>query len=234
MPGRPPKVDHLRVGFVGAIRSARGLYSSVQAVGAINPATQCPTLHTEHVRRVVELAFMGVIGSWEEFLEQTLVRYIAGAKCDGGYKPSLRLGKASSIQHAYHLITADPHFEPTSRFIALSHPSTTIDLAKLFLEGGRPYAVALQKKTDRLLDAVRLRNRIAHSSTKSREDFKLTARSFLNLGTHGKLTKGYRVGDLLTASAQRHFGLVAATQQKTYFEAFMMMFADLAEQIVPK
>lgn len=234
MPGRPPKVDHLRIQFVRAINSASTLYSSVQSLGGINPAVQSPRLHTEHVRRVVELAFLGVIGSWEEFLELTLVRYIAGAKCDGGYEPGLRLGKAANIKHAYHLVAGDPNFEPARGFVGLSDPTTTIDVAKLFLEGGRPYADALRAKKDRLVDAVRLRNRVAHTSMKCREDFKKTARSYLNLGGGGKLTQGYRVGDLLTTHAVRHFGPGAANRNLTFFQAFMEMFSSLAEKIVPK
>ena len=234
MAGRPPKVDHIRDSFVGAIESAGKLYTSVLAVSGINPAIQGPRLHSEHVRRVVELAFLGVVGSWEEFLELTLVRYIAGAKCDGGYRPTLRLGKAADIRHAYHLVAGDSYFDPSNGFIGLSDPRKTVNIAKLFFEGGRPYANALQKKQDRLIDAVRLRNRVAHSSTKSREDFKRTARTLLNLGEEGRLSQGFRVGDLLVATADRHFGRSAADRGITFFQAFMEMFSTLALRIVPE
>ena len=234
MSGRPPKVDHLRKGFVQSVESARSLYYSVLEVGSINPAAAGPRLHTEHVRRVVELAFLGVVSSWEEFLEQTLVRYIAGAGCDNGYQSNLRLGKAADIAHAYHLISGDPKFDPGKGFIGLSNPSTTVDMARLFLENGRPYSSAIERKKELLIDAVRLRNRVAHSSTKSREDFKKTARRFLNLGANGPMTRGYRVGDLLVAHAERHFGPRAVDRELTFFEAYMRMFKKLAFKIVPK
>ena len=230
MPGMPPKVDHLRVQFERSIDSASKLYASVLKVGGINPAAKCPRLHTQHVRRVVELAFLGVVGFWEEFLEHTLVRYIAGAETKHGYAPTLRLGKAASIDHAYHLITGDPGFDPTRGFVGLSDPTKTMDLAKLYLEGGRPYVPALMKKKDHLIDAIRLRNRVAHSSTKSREDFKKTAHHLLN---KRKLTQGYRVGTLLTSHATRHFGRSAADRNLTYFQAFMEMYSKLSKKIVP-
>lgn len=232
MAGRPPKVDHIRDSFIGATESAGKLYTSVLAVSGINPAIQEPRLHSEHVRRVVELAFLGVVGSWEEFLERTLVRYIAGAKCDGGYQPKLRLGKAADITHAYHLVAGDPNFDPSKDFIGLSDPRKTVNIAKLFFEGGKPYANAIKTKQDRLIDAARLRHRVAHSSEKSREDFKKTARILLNLGEGGQLTRGYRVGDLLVAPADRHFGPSAADRKLTFFQAFMEMFCALARRIV--
>ena len=234
MSGRPPKVDHLRKEFLRSVKSAESLYESVLEVGSIRPAASGPRLHTEHVRRVVELAFLGVIGSWEEFLEQTLVRYIAGAKCDNDYKPDLRLGKAADITHAYHLITGDPKFDPGKGFIGLSNPSTTVDMARLFLEGGHPYSSAFRGKEELLDHANRLRNRVAHSSTKAREDFKKTARRLLNRGTQGKLTQGYRVGDLLVAPAKQHFGSSAANRKLPFFKAYMEMFQKLALKIVPE
>ena len=234
MPGRSPKVDHLRKAFLRSIVSAESLYDSVLEVGNITPTVSRPRLHTKHVRRVVELAFLGVIGSWEEFLEQTLVRYIAGAKCDNDYKPILRLGKAADITHAYHLISGDPKFDPAKGFIGLSNPTTTVDMARLFLEGGRPYTSAFKGQEELLADANRLRNKVAHSSTKAREDFKRTARRLLNLGSQGRLTQGYRVGDLLVTQADRHFGSSAAHRQLTFFKAYMEMFNALAKKIVPE
>ena len=231
MPGKLPKVDHLRKVFLRSVASAESLYESVRKVGSIRSNASSPRLHTEHVRRVIELAFLGVIGSWEEFVEQTLVRYIAGAKCDNGYKPILRLNKAAGINHAYHLISGDPNFDPGTGFIGLSNPSTTVDIAKLFLDGGRPYSSALKEKEELLIHANCLRNRVAHSSTKAREDFKKTARRFLS---QDKLIQGYRVGDLLVDQAVRHFGSSAANRQLTFFKAYMEMFEVLALKIVPK
>lgn len=234
MSGRPPKVDHIREAFLRSIVSAISLYDSVLKVGGINPKTPGPRLHTQHVRRVVELAFLGVVGNWEEFLEQTLVRYIAGAICNNGYRPNLRLGPASGIPHAYQLISGDPKFDPSKQYIGLSSPQTVITLAELYLEDGCPYSSIMQENRARFIAAISLRNRVAHTSTKSREDFKKVARSFLGRGNNGRLTQGYRAGDLLVDTAKRHFGTSVANGQLTYFQAYMELFQRLALVVVPK
>ena len=234
MTGKSPKVDHIRKAFVRSIESAESLYQSVRGLEGINPASRQRSLHSKHVRRVVELAFMGVVAEWEEFLEQTLVRYMAGARCDNGYAPKIRLGYADSITHAYQLIAHDPKYDPSRGFIALSSSKATLDLATLFFENGEPYKSALAVKRDRLADAVHLRNRIAHSSTKVRQDFKQTALRFLNRGEDGKLSQGYRVGDLLLTEAERHFGEDVAQREITFFQAFMEMFTELSQNIVPE
>ena len=63
MGGRAPKVDHVRDRFIAAIESAEKLCLAVQGSGDNSPASSRPRLHPERVRRVVELAFMGVVES---------------------------------------------------------------------------------------------------------------------------------------------------------------------------
>ena len=140
---RPPKVDHVRTKFTQRIASANKLYHAVKRVGGIHPGIRHPTLHTEQVRQVVELAFMGVVESWEEFLESTFVRYLAGARCNGGYAPTLRLGKAESLDHARQLVSGDPRFNPATGFISLRSPKATMDIAKVFFRDGKPYTSSL-------------------------------------------------------------------------------------------
>ena len=233
MAGRPPKVDHVRDAFTGSIESAEKLWTAVIPSRDADVTSSCRSLHPEHVRRVVELAFMGVVEAWEEFVTLTLVRYVAGAKCDGGYSPSLRLAKAETIAHAYQLISGDPQFDPNKRYLGLRSPLAAMDLAKVFFVGGRPYTSALERRQDRLQDALRLRDRVAHSSQKCRNDFKKTVRTFLNLGNDGTLTQGYGVGDLLMTHAERCFGSSVADRGLSYFEAYMETFRDLATHIVP-
>jgi len=226
---RPPKVDHLREKLMKAIVSAEKLYDAVHQVSGINPAIARPTLHAQHVRRVVELAFMGVVESWEEFLELTLVRYVAGARCRNGYAPSLRLDKADSLAHAYKLVTGNPQFDPARGFIARRSAQSTMDIARVFFRGGHPYVSALDSMKDRLKDANWLRNRVAHSSEKCRTDFQKAARRLRN---RSGLRQGYGVGHLLEENPVAHFG--PGTQASlTIFHAYMAMYRRLATQIVP-
>jgi len=235
MAGRPPKVDHIREQFLSAIDSATKLYTQVQKVSTIRASPTHPRLHAEHVRRVVELAFMGIVASWEDFVEGTMVRYVAGAKTSSDYAPTLRLGAAKSLEHAYQLVTGDPDHDPAKHYVSWNDPVATCKLARVVFEAGRPYVGQLDNNnvSQLLKDATKLRNRVAHASVKCREDFKSVARRFKGLPNGAKLTQGYRVGDLLTEKAERHFGDRAKNKGSTFFEAYCDLYQKLAKKIVP-
>jgi hypothetical protein len=234
MPGRPPKVDQMLMEFLRALSSAENLYEQVQKVATVRATASHPRLHVKQVRRVVELAFMGLIAAWEDFLEGTLVRYVAGAKTKSGFKPNLRVGAAKSIEHAYQLVTGDPDHDSSKHYVSWNDPNAIGKLAKVLFEAGRPFAGNLDgTHCQSLKDAVKLRNRVAHSSEKCREDFKEVARRFNGLAKGGKLSQSYRVGDLLLSKAVRCFGDRARDKGWTIFEAYCEMYKELAKRIVP-
>ncbi len=229
MPGRPVKVDHIREEFLRALSSADSIVEAVVQLEGFNPQV-ARILHPKHVRRVVELAFLGAVAAWEEFVENSFVRYLAGAKCSNGFAPTLRLGAARSLSHAYHVISGNPDYDPSSDYLKFSEASWTIRTSKIYFDEGRPFAPHLSAKLDRIKDAAKLRNRVAHASTKCREDFRNVAVAFLQPAS-GALTQGYRVGDLLLSPAIRHFG--PHVHNQNYYSAFIAMFRALAVQIVP-
>jgi hypothetical protein len=49
--------------------------------------------------------------------------------------------------------------------------SDVVDRAQLFFQAGAPFSTLTHLQRDRLTDAIRIRNRIAHSSTKVRKCF---------------------------------------------------------------
>lgn len=234
MAGRPPKVGHVRSAFLRESQSARDLMLAVQQVAAINPNAAGPRLHPEQARRVVELAFLGLISSWEEFLEQSFVRYLAGAKADDGSSPPLRLGQSSGIPHSYQLISGDPSFDPSKNYSKFGEPKWVIAISKNYFEHGAPYAALLHANVEILQHAVKLRNRVAHTSTKCREDFKRSARAHLGLADNAGLTQGYSVGDLLLSPANRLFGQEARDKNWTYFYAYAVKLRQMARRICPK
>ncbi len=234
MSGRPAKVDHLRDAFAKRIESATQLSRTARAISGINPQTAFPRLNAEHARRVVELAFLGVLSAWEDFLEQSMTRYLAGARCDGGYLPPLRLGRARDIAHAYQILSGDPSHNPDTEYLRFSDPSSIGELAVIFFEAGRPYRDALQPREDLLRDALKIRNRIAHSSQKCRADFKKVALRHLGRRPGTALPQGYSPGDLLTRRAERHFGKWAKDNGVTVFDAYMDLYNRLALKIVPR
>jgi len=229
MPGRPPKVDHVKKTFLAEIKAAEELVSQIQNFkGGINPRDQ-NKLHPKHVRQVVELAFMGVVASWEEFLELTLVRYIAGAKTESGYSPDPKFGQAPSLQHAYQALSSNPKYDPQKDCLKVSDPKWVTNSADFYFSQ-HGYA-EVKAKSGLLLHASAIRNRVAHSSTKCKDDFKTTSLYFLDPPS-GKLRQGYGPGDLLQETAQRHFGQPTIQARKTHFEAFIDLYQTLAGRIV--
>jgi hypothetical protein len=231
--GRPPKVDHLRIGFKNDTQSAWALVQSALRLSGINPNTDCPRLHTEHARRVVELAFLGMVASWEEFLEQVFVRYMAGAKTDTGFMPTLRIGKCAGIVHSYQVLAGDPDYDPNKHYAKFGDIKWVIASSKLYFDQGSPFAARLHAKLQPLQLAAKLRNRVAHASTKVRSDFKAAAQVHLGLDPGDPLSQGYRVGDLLVADAERLFGQIARDRHWNFFRAYHRMFRELAAGIVP-
>lgn len=227
--GRAPKLDHVRDSFLSALVSAETLHNDVQRVASVRPSPGRPTLHIKHSLRVSELAFMGMVSAWEDFLEQTTMRYLAGGKAGSGYAPQLRLSACSDIGHAYKVYSGMPKFDPTRDYLDWRVPTTVVDRAKVFFAGGHPYDGPLLLYAPRLKDALRLRDRSAHSSRKANDQFKEVARQLRGRALH----QGYRVGDLLRSQCTGNFGFKAISSGKTVFEAYVGLYRDAAGRIVP-
>lgn len=227
--GRPPKVEHVRDELIKNINSATELVNQVLNFEGFHPNTQKATLHSKHVRKVVELAFMGVVSSWEEFLERTFVRYLAGAE-SSNFKPILKVGRADNLKHSYQLLAGEPKYDSAKDYLKVSEPKWVLMKAKFYFKDGKPYDV-LDRENDRLLDANKIRNRVAHSSQKCKNDFKEVAIKFLDI-RNGTLIQGLGAGDLLLKPAERHFGQSAKDRRITFFAAYMEFYENLANKIV--
>jgi hypothetical protein len=224
MAGRPAEAQHVRTTFESECSSARTLVAAILAIPAKVKPSPSPGLHPKHAQQVVELAFMAVVASWEEFLEDSLVRYVAGAKTASGYRPTPKFGLASGIPHAYQILSQDTKFDPQRDYLKVTDPNWVRSTAA-FIFSAHPYT-HLQPKTDLIKHASAIRNRIAHSSEKCRTDFKTTALYFLQPAS-GKLTQGYSPGKLLLSKVQRHFGQTAVQKGHTVFEAYLQMYESL-------
>lgn len=230
MTGRPPEINHVKAAFSRELQAATNLAATIRRfAGGINPAGR-PGLHPKYVRQVVELAFMGVVASWEEFLERALVRYVAGAKTKTGYAPTPRFGMAQSIEHAYQVLSGSPNFDQRKDYLKVSDPKWVTNIAD-FLFSTHGFG-EVKVKADLLGHASSIRNRVAHSSEKCRADFKATALHFL-APQSGRLPQGYGPGDLLSACVVRHFGQSVVQARKTHFEAYVDLLQVVASKIVP-
>lgn len=231
--GKKTEVETIRDIFIRRIDSAEKLVTSVRLLAAVKAAGKGKSLHVKHVYKVVELAFMDICAQWEDFLEGSVVRYLAGSTTKTGYSPTLRLAKCSNLNHAYQVLTGKPHFNPTSEFLSWTNPNVVVDRAKVYFTNGKPYATSVTKCKDELERAFKLRNRIAHSSQKCIKEFKFAANHYLS---PAKAKQGYRVGELLAARHLHDFAFLPAPTAggtRDYFCAHAEMFRLLATEIVP-
>lgn len=230
MAGRPTEVDHVKKSFLGEIKAAEDLVTKiVKFKGGINPKGP-KGIHPKYVRQVVELAFMGVVASWEEFLEMTLVRYVAGAKTKAGYSPTAKFGQATSIEHAYQVLSNNSKFDQRKDFLKVTDPKWVTNSAE-FIFSKHGFG-DVKTKSDLLGHATAIRNRVAHSSVKCKNEFKATAIHFL-APKSTNLTQGYGPGDLLMEKVARHFGPSVIDAGKNHFEAYIDLYKTLAAKVVP-
>lgn len=229
--GRPAKVDHVREAFTRELDSAAALVGAIKALPVKVRPSNNPGLHPKHSGQVIELAFMAVVASWEEFLERSLVRYLTGAKTDRGYEPNLKVGRADTIQHAYELLSRDPNYDPEKSYLKVSDPRWVRTVSDFFFSS-HPYNCLLNS-TALIGHANSIRNRVAHDSTKCKAEFKATAIYFLQ-PQGDQLKQGYGPASLLQEPVVRHFGQNAIAQQQSHFDAYIDLYRQMASAIVPK
>lgn len=230
MAGRKPQVDPCKVALLAELRAATNLAAAIQAIPSSVSTGAAPTIHPKYKVQVVELAFMGVVAAWEEFLEATLVRYIAGAESKSGYKPTPKYGLATNIGHAYQVVSGRSKFNPSSDYLKASDPSWVMSKAE-FVFYAHPYK-SLTARLDLLESANKVRNRVAHSSKKCRDEFKVVALHYLGRPAAGKLRHGYTAGDLLLEPTTAKF-TEPHPAGSNHFQAFVHVYTTLANLIVP-
>lgn len=225
---RPAAINHVRKVFLGSLDSSESLFFAVYERDATGTLVwkYRTGLHKKQADKVVELAFLGMVAAWEDFLEQVFIRYLIGATYSNGGTPTLRLGKAKSMEHAYQVASLKYKYDPERDYFKTTDPKALGDLAKIFFDGGRPFTSI--SNTDRLKDASIIRNRIAHSSEKCRAEFKTCALRMLN---RQALFQGFRASDLLRANAVTGFG--QAFRNQSFFEAYVSYFKTQAKIVAP-
>ncbi|MEK6373164.1 MAG: hypothetical protein AABO58_10750 [Acidobacteriota bacterium] len=153
------------------------------------------------------------------------MRYLAGAKSQYAEVPKLRFGPATSIKDAYAVIAGKPGFDPEKHYLNWT-VEDTLRRAELFFTKANPYAKQLGPVKTALDDAAVIRNRVAHTSRKSRTAFTEVARRL----RRRKLRQGYSVGDLLLENVAPSG--VKPRSANDLFEAYIELFRDVALELV--
>jgi hypothetical protein len=232
MAGRPSEVEHIKKTFLNEVAVARHLVDTIRNIPQkVRPSKIVKvSLHPKFTQQVIALAFMGVVAAWEEFLERSLVRYLAGAQTASGYSPTPKIGVANTIQHAYEILSQNANYDSTQKYLKASDPKWILSMADFFFSS-HSYS-CLREKNDLIKHASSIRNRVAHGSEKSRTDFRATAIHFLH-PVNNKLPKSFGPGRLLAEPIQRHLGAQDEQAGRSHIAGYFRMYEALANKIVP-
>lgn len=162
---------------------------------------------------IMELSFLRIFLAWEDFLEQSFVRYMCGGMTASGYRPQLYVHPAS-LEHAYDILRGQ------RAFIEWSNGSEVLQRARLFFKNGYPYHPAIAGALQELEEMRILRNGIAHRSATAIRHFEDLARRLL-----GYRPRGLSPGVLLAS--------VHWPSGRTYLHHYSEVVKAVAAQIVP-
>lgn len=116
------------------------------------------------VEIIAELAFLRIFMAWENFLEESFIRYAIGAESPSGYKPT-KLVNPQNMAHALNLICSGRDY------VSWNSASEVVSRSDIFFKDGEPYKNILEGVAGNLNDMNTIRNGIAHKSPISRKKF---------------------------------------------------------------
>ncbi len=124
------------------------------------------------VEEVASLCLLRLSLSWESFLEDTFLRYMCGAPSLQGNVPTVLAGSANDLASAFATLAG------RSRYINWSAQQTTGRAARQFLIGD-PFHIPLAAVTAVMNEMQAVRNRMAHHSEYSKQEFDSAVRNHL-------------------------------------------------------
>ncbi|MFC1937444.1 hypothetical protein ACFLWY_02645, partial [Chloroflexota bacterium] len=142
-------------------------------------------LHQPQVDLIFELAFLKIFIAWEQFLENSFIRYMCGASSLSGRNPR-RIVSAKHLEDALRVVCGDRLYADWTSVDVI------INRANSFFDNGEPYSTPLQSAAVELTNMKKIRNHIVHHSKKSRDDFR---KIFVNV--YGFRPQGMSAGRFL-------------------------------------
>jgi hypothetical protein len=229
----------VRKEFLNAISTADRIYGPVRHNCVWNyESINESTFHPRVAFKVVGLAFLSVVAAWEEYLENSFLRYMTGAKSESLYSPKMRIGKCKSTTHALQVLTGVIKTNDAARFSRWNDYDWVTARASIFFQKGEPYSLISSRFQQRLKDAQIIRNRVAHSSLKARHQFKRMVN--LNVGEHpnSPLDFGFSPGKYLVFNKPEIiFDKSWVDSKDCYwpdiFECYVHMFIEIIDIITP-
>lgn len=163
---------------------------------------------------VIESVILNVCSSWETFLEDIFIAYMRGNKSKNGSAVTVYV-LPNDDEHAYNLIrnvTTYPDWSDISKILIN---------AENFFENGGPFKLLRTLKGD--INAVKtIRNAIAHTSKKARENFNNLVR--------GKI--GHVPNDITPARFVSEYKTGPRRADPTFFEYYVSFLKNSASMLV--
>lgn len=227
-----PALKSIRDKFDQNLYSAMLLYEVAQKFSPPPPdaPNARPPVSRGQARRVAGLAFLVMVRAWEELVESCLVRYLAGASAPSGYQPALNTAKARTIAAAYQTATArNGGLGGNGSYLSVSDWGRVTEFARRHFNEGQPFTSLNDAQRQKFANAIKIRNRVAHSSKKCRTEFLAVVTS--HEMPNEERPRGYTVGHLLLKVGNHGFGKQA--RQQTFFLHYRALFHAMANQICP-
>ena len=189
-------------------------------------------LPTKQANLVQGLAFMRLCHAWENYLESSLLRYSVGVVSGVAPVPTLNPAcRRSSLAAAFKLLSGGK--ASTAYYLHLSSPSQIISQSSSVFSADDPYRfLNTVPYLDHLKDAIAIRNRVAHSSTKCKAEYKRVVNTFRGKAVTTSIGQGCSAGEFIAESltAARFPGATAGT---TVFEQYIAFFQHCVDKITP-
>lgn len=131
-----------------------------------------------HVEMITELAFLRIYIAWENFLEESFKRFLAGASTTSG-KTLKRNVVPLNMDVALKLLSGGRDYA------TWTSPSDVIGRAEIYFKDGEPFKSGLQPIVSVLNEMNVVRNRIAHRSPTSQKKFATLIRTAFGHGVTG-------------------------------------------------
>ncbi|MBR3786604.1 MAG: hypothetical protein IKJ77_09375 [Firmicutes bacterium] len=163
---------------------------------------------------IIENIILKVCSCWEKFLEDIFIAYMRGNQSDNGCSVTVYVFPTSD-EHAYNLIknvTTYPDWTDINKIMTN---------AENFFENGGPFKLLHTLRGD--INAIKkIRNAIAHTSKKAREDFENLVR--------GKV--GHLPNDITPAKFVCEYKAGTRGADPTFFEYYVNFLKDSASMLV--
>ena len=189
--------------FVKSSSASLQLAGSTETLWLTAPKTSQvkKTLGQGSLEALYESAYLRVFGAWENFLEEVVIRLMAGRQTPS-YKPTAAPGK-----RMHNTVSgARVALYNGSNYLLWHDPGRAIKRAQMHLTGS-PVETVLQGAQTRLGHFAAIRHRVAHSSDDAQQKYLVAALAVTGQsfgGGPGQLLRGHDISDPLNMKSWIH------------------------------